>query len=48
MLSKKFFDRLGKKAFKMYKYHIWDRGIDVKGNKFRGYSAEYGARKRAN
>ena len=48
MLSKKFFDRLGRKAFKMYKYHIWDRGIDVKGNKFRGYSAEYGARKRAN
>ena len=34
MLTKKFFDRLGKKALKMYKYHIFDREIDVRGNKF--------------
>tara|TARA_R100000655_G_scaffold47261_1_gene84340 strand:- start:1688 stop:2119 length:432 start_codon:yes stop_codon:yes gene_type:complete len=48
MLTKKFFDRLGKKALKMYKYHIFDREIDVRGNKFRGYSAKYGALKKAN
>ena len=48
MLSKKFFDRLGKKALKMYKYHIFERGIDVKENRFRGYSEPYGSLKRAN
>ena len=48
MLSKKFFDRLGKKALKMYKYHIFERGIDVKENRFRGYSEPYGSLKSAN
>ena len=48
MLTKKFFDRLGKKALKMYKYNIYERGIDVKGNRFRGYSEPYGSLKKAN
>ena len=48
MLTKKFFDRLGKKAFKMYKAHIWVNQTDVKGNKFRGYREPYGSLKRAN
>ena len=48
MLSKKFFDRLGKKAFKMYKSHIWGNQTDVRGNKFRGYREPYGSLKRAN
>ena len=48
MLSKKFFTRLGKvKVLKMFKAHIFDRATDVRGNKFRGYSAEYGEKKRA-
>ena len=47
MLSKKFFKRLGIKALKMYKEQIFDRATDVKGNKFRGYSSEYGEKKRA-
>ena len=47
MLSKSFFERLGKKVIKMYKAHIFDRATDVRGNRFRGYSAEYGAKKRA-
>ena len=47
MLSKKFFKRLGTKALKMYKAQIFDRATDVRGNKFRGYSAEYGEKKRA-
>ena len=48
MLTKRFFDRLGKKVLKMYKYHIFDRGIDVRENKFRKYSEPYGSLKRAN
>ena len=47
MLSKKFFKRLGTKALKMYKAQIFDRATDVRGNKFRGYSAKYGEKKRA-
>ena len=47
MLSKKFFKRLGTKALKMYKAQIFDRATDVRGNKFRGYSTEYGLKKRA-
>ena len=48
MLSKKFFTRLGKvKVLKMFKAHIFDRATDVRGNKFRGYSAKYGEKKRA-
>ena len=46
MLSKKFFKRLGTKALKMYKAQIFDRATDVRGNKFRGYSAKYGEKKR--
>ena len=48
MLTKKFFDRLGKKAFKMYKAHIWGNQKDVKENKFRRYSEPYGSLKRGN
>lgn len=47
MLSKKFFKRLGIKALKMYKEQIFDRATDVRGNKFRGYSTDYGEKKRA-
>ena len=47
MLDKKFFQVLGKKVLKMYKAHIFDRATDVRGNKFKGYSAKYGAKKRA-
>ena len=47
MLSKKFFERLGVKVLKMYKAQIFDRATDVRGNKFRGYSAKYGEKKRA-
>ena len=41
MLSKKFFDRLGKKAFKMYKAHIWGNQKDVKENMKPLERAEY-------
>ena len=47
MLSKSFFDRLGKKVIKMYKAHIFDRATDIRGNRFKGYSPKYGAKKRA-
>ena len=47
-LTKKFFDRLGKKAFKMYKAWIWSKQMDVKGNKFIRYKEPYGSLKRAN
>jgi hypothetical protein len=47
MISKKFFKRLGIKALKMYKEQIFDRATDVRGNKFRGYSTDYGEKKRA-
>jgi hypothetical protein len=47
MLSKKFFKRLGIKVLKMYKEQIFDRATDVRGNKFRRYSTEYGEKKRA-
>ena len=40
MLDKKFFQVLGKKVLKMYKAHIFDRATDVRGNKFKGYSAK--------
>ena len=48
MLSKKFFQRVGVKALKMYKSHIFERAKDVRGNKFRGYSTKYGEMKKAN
>ena len=47
MLDKKFFRELAQNVVNMYRNHIFDKGLDVKGKKFKSYSKEYGESKRA-
>ena len=48
MLDKKFFTSLANKMRKDYVDHIFEKGIDVNGSKFKSYSSKYGIRKRQN
>ena len=48
MLDKKFFRSLSNAIRKDYVDHIFNKGKDVYGRSFKGYSKEYGIRKRAN
>ena len=48
MLDKKFFKSLSSAMRKDYVNHIFDKGKDVYGQRFKGYTKEYGTRKRAN
>ena len=48
MLDRKFFKSLSNAIRKDYVNHIFDKGKDVYGRSFKGYSKEYGIRKRAN
>ena len=48
MLSLKFMDKMSMKLRKLYDNHTFQRGKDVHGRHFKGYSEEYGKRKRAN
>jgi hypothetical protein len=47
MFNKKFFNNLGKKTRDRYRNHIFNDAKDVFGTKFKGYSTEYGIRKRS-
>ena len=47
MLDKKFFRELASNVVNMYRNHTFDKGLDVKGKKFKSYSKEYGESKRA-
>ena len=48
MLDRKFFKSLSNAIRKDYVNHIFNKGKDVYGRSFKGYSKEYGIRKRAN
>ena len=48
MLDRKFFRSLSNAIRKDYVDHIFNKGKDVYGRSFKGYSKEYGIRKRAN
>jgi len=48
MLDRKFFKSLSNAIRKDYVDHIFNKGKDVYGRSFKGYSKEYGIRKRAN
>ena len=48
MLDRKFFKSLSNTIRKDYVNHIFNKGKDVYGRSFKGYSKEYGIRKRAN
>ena len=48
MLDRKFFKSLSNAIRKDYVNHIFNKGKDVYGRSFKGYSKEYGTRKRAN
>ena len=48
MLDKMFFKSLANVIRKDYVNHIFDKGKDVFGRSFKGYTTEYGTRKRAN
>ena len=47
MLDRKFFTRLAKDLVPMYRKHIFIKGLDVYGKKFKPYSALYGIAKRS-
>ena len=46
MLDRAFMDKMAMKVRKRYVDHIFLKGKDVFGKKFKGYSTEYGIRKR--
>ena len=46
MLDKKFFRELAQNVVNMYRNHIFDKGLDYKGKKFKKYSTEYTKAKR--
>ena len=48
MLDKKFFRSLSNAIRKDYVKHIFDNGKDIFGRKFKGYTQDYGQKKRAN
>ena len=48
MLDRKFFKKLSDSIRKDYVNHIFTKGKDVFDHSFKGYSKEYGERKRAN
>ena len=48
MLDRAFMDKMAMKVRKKYVEHIFLKGKDVFGKKFKGYSSEYGAKKRDN
>ena len=47
MLDRKFFLELSKDVVPMFRKHTFIDALDVKGNKFKGYSTDYGISKRS-
>ena len=47
MLDLKFYIRLAKDVVPMFRTHTFMKALDVYGNKFKGYSKDYGEAKRA-
>ena len=48
MLDKKFFIKVGANTRDKYRKHIFAKARDVYGKAFKGYTSEYGKKKRAN
>ena len=48
MLDKEFFTDVATTIRDRYRNHIFEKGLDVFGRKFKGYSSDYGKRKRGN
>ena len=47
MIDKKFF-KIGANVVAKFRKHTFEKALDINGKKFKGYSAKYGADKRAN
>jgi hypothetical protein len=47
MIDKKFF-KIGANVVAKFREHTFEKALDINGNKFKGYSPEYGAAKRGN
>ena len=47
MIDKKFF-KIGANVVAKFREHTFNKALDINGNKFKGYSPEYGAAKRGN
>ena len=47
MIDKKFF-KIGANVVAKFREHTFTKALDIDGNKFKGYSPEYGAAKRGN
>ena len=47
MLDRKFFIKLAKSVVPMFREHTFMKALDVYGNKFKGYSEDYGISKRS-